>query len=394
MLAAPSRISPPTLGISLGTVGNEMHLEKRRKGWMHARRRCRFGINSYNENLHPRHAFLLRQKENDMNDAPDGQLTLIFRGMDEFEHVNDPLHKDVSAAARVGDALFTCCDETAGIDRLTPDGDAWGNHVHISLGEFLDLPAGPGGEMDIEGLMADDGWLWVVGSHSSKRGKAKGNPGEALRRLARIKRDPNRMFLGRIPLAQRDGLPMPVAEDGERRAQTLRLYEDRSELREWLEGDEHIGPFLNLPCKENGLDIEGIAARGMRVWLSLRGPVLREMAVVLEFDFAVTSSGYLEARQIDGNRRYRKHLIATRGLGIRDLEIDGDDLILLTGPVRASAMPKAIGGSARSLGTCCSDSTSHSGSSGPDGPSRTQSWMNRCYPRWDSRRLRLGCGTP
>ncbi|MGZ3217438.1 DUF3616 domain-containing protein [Paracoccus sp. T5] len=277
-----------------------------------------------------------------MDEAPNRQVLLIFGEIDELKHVDDPLHKDVSAAARVGDALFTCCDETAGVDRLTPDGDAWGNHVHISIGDFICLPGGPGGEMDIEGLMADMGWLWVIGSHALKRGKAKGGRKAALRRLSKIERDPNRMFLGRIPLAERDGAPMPVAKDGARRVQTVRLGANKSQLRKWLRNDEHIGPFLELPCKENGLDIEGIAVRGMRVWLGLRGPVLREMAAVLEFEFKVTRSGYLKARRIDGTRRYRKHLIPTRGLGIRDLELDGDDLILLTAPVTAADGVAAI----------------------------------------------------
>ena len=269
-----------------------------------------------------------------MDEDPSGQVTLVFREMHEFEHVDDPIHKDVSAATRVDDALFVCCDETAGVDRLTPDGEQWGNHVHISLGDFLDLPDGPGGEMDIEGLMVDDGWLWIVGSHSLTRGKARGDPARGLERMARIKRGPNRMFLGRVPLANGDGGPMPVAEDAERRAQHIRLRSKKSKLRKWLRGDVHIGPYLDLPSKENGFDIEGIAVRGMRVWLGLRGPVMREMAVVLEMEFKV-KSGRLKARRIDGERRYRKHLLGTRGLGIRDLALDGDDLILLTGPTMA-----------------------------------------------------------
>nr|WP_111299616.1 DUF3616 domain-containing protein [Paracoccus saliphilus] len=277
-----------------------------------------------------------------MEEAPARQVMLIFTEMDEWKHVDDALHKNVSAAARAGNALFTSCDETAGVDRLTPAGTAWGNHVHVSLGDFLELPAGPGGEMDIEGLMADDGWLWVIGSHALKRGKAKGGRTKALRRLAKIRCDPNRMFLGRLPLAELDGAPMPVGRNGSRRAQTIRLHAKKSRLKTWLKGDAQLGPFLNLPCKENGLDIEGIAARGMRVWLGLRGPVLREMAVVLEFEFKVTRKGHLKARRIDGHRRYRKHLIPTRGLGIRDLELDGEDLVLLTGPVTAADGVAAI----------------------------------------------------
>jgi hypothetical protein len=277
-----------------------------------------------------------------MDEAPSRQVMLIFGDLEKFGHAADPLRKDVSAVTRVGDALFTSCDEFASVDRLTPDGEAWGNHVNFSLYDILGLPGGSDGEMDIEGLMADEGWLWIVGSHGLKRGKAKGDAEEALQSLAEIKRDPNRMFLGRVPLAERDGAPALVAEDGERRLQTIRLHPQKSQLRKWLRGDEHIGPFLALPCKENGLDIEGIAARGTRVWLGLRGPVLCEMAVVLEFNFRVTAAGHLKARRIDGKRRYRKHLIPTRGLGIRDLELDGDDLILLTAPVTAADGVAAI----------------------------------------------------
>jgi len=64
--------------------------------------------------------------------------------------------------------------------------------------------------------------------------------------------------------------------------------------------------------------------------------------VVLEFEFRVTAAGNLKARRIDGERRYRKHLIPTRGLGIRDLELDGGDLILLTAPVTAADGVAAI----------------------------------------------------
>lgn len=68
------------------------------------------------------------------------------------------------------------------------------------------------------------------------------------------------------------------------------------------------------------------------MWLGLRGPVLRGYAVVLSLDLKEPKRGRLKARRVDGSRRYRKFLVDTRGLGIRDMRLDGDDLLLLVGP--------------------------------------------------------------
>ena len=57
---------------------------------------------------------------------------------------------------------------------------------------------------------------------------------------------------------------------------------DGDDLRELLRDDDHLAPFLPIPGKDNGLDVEGIAVIGDRVYLGLRGPVLRGWAVVLE----------------------------------------------------------------------------------------------------------------
>ena len=199
--------------------------------------------------------------------------------------------------------------------------------------------------MDIEGLDCDGDWLWVVGSHSLKRDKPKDSgqdPAAALATMEKIERDANRYFLGRFPLARRkDGL-VPVAADGDRKPAHLKLFAEKSKLHRWLKGDPHLAPFLKIPSKENGFDIEGLAAKGLRVWLGLRGPVLRGWAVVIEMELKVTGSGHLKAMRIDGRRRYRKHLLPAGGLGVRDLALEGDDLLLLVGPTMASDGPAHI----------------------------------------------------
>lgn len=269
---------------------------------------------------------------------PKDRLLLRFRDHSVIEHVDDPIHHDLSAIARAGDSLFVSCDETAGVDRLVEAEGHWGDHRHFSLGTLIDLPAGPAGEMDIEGLACDGNWLWVVGSHSLKRDKPKlekNSPTRALERMADIDRDPNRFFLGRFPLSRRSGGMAPLARVGENRATHLKLHKKKSKLKKWLSKDPRLAPFLEIPSKENGFDIEGIAARGLRVWIGLRGPVLIDRAVILEFEFKITKAGHLQAKRIDGKHRYRTHLMPTRGLGIRDLKFDGDDLMLLTGPTSA-----------------------------------------------------------
>ena len=266
-----------------------------------------------------------------------GQIDLAFSDWRPLRHVQDPLHKDLSAVARVGDSLFLACDETASVERLRRlKDDRFGEHRHFGLDGLVDLPDGAEGEMDIEGLCAVDGVLWIVGSHALKRSKPKRDECEAddaLHRMERVDREPNRHFLGRIPLVEEaPGLFMPTRSDDGRRAAWAKFGKGNSALNDWVADDPHLGPFLTIPAKENGFDVEGLAVRGDRIWLGLRGPVLRGHAVVLDLEITEKTSGRLKARRIEGERRYRKHLLDTRGLGIRDMRFDGDDLLLLVGP--------------------------------------------------------------
>ena len=276
-----------------------------------------------------------------------GQIDLAFSDWRPLRHVEDPLHKDLSAVTRIGDSLFLACDETASVERLRRLKDGrFGEHRHFGLDGLVDLPDGAEGEMDIEGLCAVDGFLWVVGSHALKRSKPKRDESEAddaLRRMERVDREPNRHFLGRIPLAEEaPSLFVPSRSDGGRRAAWAKFGKGNSALNDWVADDPHLAPFLTIPAKENGFDVEGLAVRGNRIWLGLRGPVLRGHAVVLDLEIAEKTPGRLKARRIDGERRYRKHLLDTRGLGIRDMRLDGDDLLLLVGPTMSLEGPAFV----------------------------------------------------
>ncbi|MCI0755455.1 DUF3616 domain-containing protein [Teichococcus vastitatis] len=265
---------------------------------------------------------------------------LTFSDLQALRHLGNPVAKDLSAIARAGNCLFLACDEAAGLERLTrQDVDRYGDHQHISLSDFFELPGGPEEEMDIEGLAAVDEYLWIVGSHALKRKKPKGEDGEgveALARMAEVEREANRFFLGRVPMQEQAGGVFTLrSEIDDRHAACLSMDREGGLVR-WLRKDPHLAPFLKVPAKENGLDIEGIAIQGERVWLGLRGPVVAGHAVVLELSLKETKPGQLKPRQIGpGGQRYRKHLLDTGGLGIRDLRRDGVDLLLLVGPTMA-----------------------------------------------------------
>jgi hypothetical protein len=252
-------------------------------------------------------------------------------------------HTNLSAVRSDGDVLWVAGDETATVERLVADDVRdpveFGDQTSYRLADLVDLPGEDAAEeADVEGLARDGDFLWAVGSHSLRRRqvKARHEGDKALRRLAKVTGQANRQVLVRIPVAEVDGLPTLVRERevaGTRhRAAVFGAH--GTDLRTLLADDEHLGPFLPIPGKDNGLDVEGIAVAGPRVYLGLRGPVLRGWAVVLEVrpEVPADSPGQLVLRPFDDGRRYRKHVLRLDGLGVRDLCPHGADLLVLAGP--------------------------------------------------------------
>ncbi len=251
-------------------------------------------------------------------------------------------HSNLSAVRVDGRVLWVAGDETATLERLVADDPdrpvEYADERTFRLADFVDLPGKDADEeADIEGLARTGHFLWAVGSHSLRRKRIKSHHdgAKALGRLARVVGQDNRQILVRLPIAEVDGLPTPVPEvvvDGARhRAAALGRSDD---LRRLLRHDEHLAPFIPIPGKDNGLDVEGIAVRGERVYLGLRGPVLRGWAFVLELRPYVhpKEPGRLRLRPFADGRPYRKHVLDLDGLGVRDLCPAGDDLLVLAGP--------------------------------------------------------------
>lgn len=238
-------------------------------------------------------------------------------------------HTNLSAVRSDGAGLWLAGDETATVEHLTLREGRYDDQRSFALADFVDLPAGPEDEADIEGLARTDGWLWAIGSHSLKRRRARRNhpADKARRRLGTVIREENRYILVRLPLTG----STPVKVDGHRTAAIL--SGPGRNLADLMADDPYLAPFAKIPGKDNGLDVEGIAVLGDRVFVGLRGPVLRGWAVLLELrpETDPRRPDRLRLAPIDGGP-YRTHLLNLGGLGIRDLCPHRDGLLILAGP--------------------------------------------------------------
>ncbi|MBE9125961.1 MULTISPECIES: DUF3616 domain-containing protein [unclassified Coleofasciculus] len=266
-------------------------------------------------------------------------LTRVLLRFNDNDKTDDFL-EDLSAAAFTPDgSLWVGSDELLGIERLSLiEPYVFGAHQSFFLGDFVEL-FNQDDEIDIEGMDYADSYLWVTGSHSTKRGKAKGKkPQKDIKRLAKIKTDANRYLLARIPVLGGELMKSyshPDNPDERLTAACLQKTETTNILIEALKEDSHLGPFVTfpLPSKDNGFDIEGLAVRGDRVFLGFRGPVLRGWAVIVEIEVAETEPGILTLKEIGENGSlYKKHFVNLQGLGVRELCWHGDDLLILAGP--------------------------------------------------------------
>ena len=259
------------------------------------------------------------------------QGNLIKRATLQFEQTNIEILEDLSGAVFDQEGfLWLASDETTIIERLNKTGEnVYGNHQRFPLKDFLLGFEHEDGEVDIESLSYDEGYLWVVGSHSSKRKKVKHGEVE---RLKIIENEKNRYVLGRIPVEA----GQLTKKTGEKTAAYLdRTTAKSNVLIEALKLDPYFQDILaiNLPSKDNGLDIEGLAVKGDQIFLGLRGPVLRGMSIVIEVIVEEKTPGILTLKEIGlENCSYKKHFLDLDGLGIRDLCLWGEDIIILSGP--------------------------------------------------------------
>lgn len=167
-------------------------------------------------------------------------------------------------------------------------------------------------ELDAEAAATDGAFYYVAGSHSAKRSDCETNPES--RRLMRFGLDPK---TGRADLDS-SGQPKEMAD-------TNALWT----LMGSLPGlKEHVGDGMCLgtaPPGRNGVNIEGLAVKGERLFVGFRGPVTRDGAKVLSVDKkALFEGGPADPKLFT--------LPLGPGRSVRDLVAVGDGILILAGP--------------------------------------------------------------
>lgn len=225
---------------------------------------------------------------------------VVFRGEIRF-----PDNLSAVGALDGGRLLVVAADEGPVVQVLKRTGpDEYALHETIPLIDG----AKDDDEIDIEGIACSGTAVYVVGSHSRKRSLLKPDKTQKAnrKRLAENLREPLREKVFCFELDASGRLASPIRT---------------TSLRPRLERDEMLSPFLAIPGKENGIDIEGIGLAPEGLLAGFRSPVFREgFAPALFFAFDRPESGRLV-------------FVPLGGRGIRDVLRVSDGYLLIGGPV-------------------------------------------------------------
>jgi len=226
------------------------------------------------------------------------------------------LVRSLSALAWSPPYLWTASDETRTLERLVESGSGFRLDGQFALDDLFALPGRrTRDEADLEALAAEPNGLWICGSHCRVRRDADGDAPPDPRIVAR----PSRHLLGHVRIV-----------DGEIVASAMAPAAGPRSLRARLGREPLVAPFMHLPTKENGLDVEGLAVFRESLLVGLRAPVVGTSALVFRFPLSST-----------GNIGSAMHVNALDlgGLGVRELANAGSFVYVIAGPVGKTGGP-------------------------------------------------------
>ena len=196
------------------------------------------------------------------------------------------------------------------------DNHTWQNHSVIHLNNLPD-------ELDIEALAWQKPYLYALGSHSAKRKKIKANKTqkENIKRLSQTSLEPARQALFRIEL------------DSKAKVKSINVLS----LQKILSANSVISPFIGIPSKENGIDLEGLTIdKKGRLLIGFRGPVLRgNIATILRIKLAKNAFTIPSSKGL---------YIETIGTGVRGMTHipNTHDFLILTGAMGDQPLPYQV----------------------------------------------------
>ncbi len=226
-------------------------------------------------------------------------------------HFSGFLHPlDLSGAARASERhVLVVTDEAHLLQAGTLD---MGKRTVTAMAP-INLPPLPGEhgkkvpEADLEGVAwhPEDSCYYAVGSHGV--GKKKGDFQESRHSIFRIPFD---------------------AAKGSVIGPRIR----RASLTPTIEGIDTLKGFVHQPLQQNGLNIEGLASCGGKLWVGLRAPNVDGTGFVLEIDPAALFRGTAKA--------VVHRIPLGKGRGVREIAAVADGFVILAGNASAEASKK------------------------------------------------------
>lgn len=185
-------------------------------------------------------------------------------------------------------------------------------------------------EIDIESIAFDprSTCLYIIGSHSQKRKTVKITDKTAAENRVRLtdtkispETDRNRIF--QVSLKSKTG-----KVKGE--------IKHTDWLKEVFAKDDYLKRFTDIPSKENGIDIEGLALQQNHLFIGFRGPILRGNYVPVMV---------IDCNDLDNSKapdNYEIRFVQLDGSAIRDMTAVDDGFLIVAGPMGDAPGPYSL----------------------------------------------------